>query len=790
MPIVYLRDGKRRGYFPIEFFFQAFSKTRETDFNQEVLKFNDEMSSTHKLQHLQKIKEKVDGIKRQSAPYLEDLLRELRLDRVDREPLELSATVLEQPKITFDNKENTPFDGSWDLRDVRFSKPAFLSSFGILDFTSDGRAASNILDLIQTLGRHGVKMPQNVDIEDAVRNVTVLVNSSRPEEIYQKFTEARDLAQQYFLTKNQGILRFGGFMSQVLNGDTGEIADGIFHPMDDIGKDFSVILRQDLLMETHIIEYQGNEQPARINAVVDNGDYVDLFKLRYNPGNRGYERQEEDSERWNSCRFDDRYVFRTQDNWDSKAFDEKQVDIKRACVVVDLKKIDCPSIIFVRLRDNSSEVYNFIKLLSNNIVGTQSQCFLAQKYKPGQYASNVAIKVNAKLSSKTTGAKAWSVSLGNMQNSWLQETPTMIMGLSLARAAGQDQRTVVAGSVCLDANEYPGIQMAQAVRVQKAAGIIERSSLEHITKSLAMQYYLHNTTRDSNGNNYNIFPNRVLVYRNGSSEETFGELMESEVLVIRQAFYDLIQKLQPRGWTSSIGNDKPSHLNTPIITYIVAVSQHNIRVVPAVEAFKKGGRQIMNVPSGTCVNHTITDYLDGERSALPKEAVEGGANVFEPSDYDGFDFLLTSQGGLKGTSKPIFYRTIYNENYVWKPEKEDSSRVTQLTKQKLQQITYSMTFQYGTATKAVRMVPVIKYSVRLASTFVSYLPYITGRHGLSALEEFQLREDVQEDKSTFGYRKLSNTSDECIKTETMEYFSPFSADLCEPKTPFHPHMMA
>jgi hypothetical protein len=59
-----------------------------------------------------------------------------------------------------------------------------------------------------------------------------------------------------------------------------------------------------------------------------------------------------------------------------------------------------------------------------------------------------------------------------------------------------------------------------------------------------------------------------------------------------------------------------------------------------------------------------------------------------------------------------------NENFVWK--KTEAS--TQLTKEALQQITYAMSFQYGTATKAVRMVPVIKYSFRLGNLVAAYLP--------------------------------------------------------------------
>ena len=80
---------------------------------------------------------------------------------------------------------------------------------------------------------------------------------------------------------------------------------------------------------------------------------------------------------------------------------------------------------------------------------------------------------------------------------------------------------------------------------------------------------------------------------------------------------------------------------------------------------------------------------------------------------------------LTGTSKPVYYRVLLNENAVWKP----CSGTSPLTKDILQLITYHMTFQYGTATKAVRSVPVVYYSSRLANMGMGYINYLRGRRG-------------------------------------------------------------
>jgi hypothetical protein len=102
-----------------------------------------------------------------------------------------------------------------------------------------------------------------------------------------------------------------------------------------------------------------------------------------------------------------------------------------------------------------------------------------------------------------------------------------------------------------------------------------------------------------------------------------------------------------------------------------------------------------NVWSGTVLDNSITQLgtkmaglsIDEEakRNFLSdhKDKMQPFADVDDLSD----DFLLTAQGGLKGTSKPIFYRVRLNENKVWGPK-----GATPLTKDNLKGFTYQMSF--------------------------------------------------------------------------------------------------
>jgi len=97
-------------------------------------------------------------------------------------------------------------------------------------------------------------------------------------------------------------------------------------------------------------------------------------------------------------------------------------------------------------------------------------------------------------------------------------------------------------------------------------------------------------------------------------------------------------------------------------------------------------------------------------------------------------------------------------------------------------MTYEMSFQYGTASKAVRMVPVVKYSVRLGNLATSYLPceccnsklswdfIVVNSHlppllpdllqgGLSQGGGLQLEEYTQPDgKVSFGFKEVRGCS--------------------------------
>ncbi len=172
------------------------------------------------------------------------------------------------------------------------------------------------------------------------------------------------------------------------------------------------------------------------------------------------------------------------------------------------------SIIFIILPDESAEVYGVPKLLAHFKFGIPSQCIISSKYS-GQrndknkdlYCANVAIKVNAKLSSVVNAGQVWDTYYPNDNGidqqgiPWVRDVPTFVMGISTSNTLGQNAVSIISASACLDQS---CMRMAQDVKVQNKTELINGSILEDITRNLLVQYYYHNDCQ---------IPERMVIFR-------------------------------------------------------------------------------------------------------------------------------------------------------------------------------------------------------------------------------------------------------------------------------------
>ena len=222
------------------------------------------------------------------------------------------------------------------------------------------------------------------------------------------------------------------------------------------------------------------------------------------------------------------------------------------------------------------------------------------------------------------------------------------------------------------------------------------------------------------------------MYRDGGSDGNFDEIIELEVGGIRKALFEWNRdKIADFTCINAAKCNQQGcvHCTSPI-TFVVAQNDHGTRIVPDVV---DGGNLKRNVPPGTVIDSLITSFRNGMRLSTDPVVPVPGRTFKNTVDYDiveedgGFDFFLVAQGGRIGTSRPVYYRVLLNENAVNKPvlyvkqeglqqqhEQQVRQQATKLTRDKLKILTYTMSFLYGTASCAPRKIPLLRYSEKLA----------------------------------------------------------------------------
>ena len=119
-----------------------------------------------------------------------------------------------------------------------------------------------------------------------------------------------------------------------------------------------------------------------------------------------------------------------------------------------------------------------------------------------------------KLSNAVNRACAWETSftinstLGTLNEGipWINENPTMVIGVGCSSGMGQESVSVVCGSATPDVN---CIYIVQEMKTQNKNELFDHSILKDIIKALAFQFYHYNSGK---------WPGRLLFYQDGLSE--------------------------------------------------------------------------------------------------------------------------------------------------------------------------------------------------------------------------------------------------------------------------------
>eukprot|EP00934_Nitzschia_sp_Nitz4_P008004 Nitzschia sp. Nitz4//scaffold142_size57810//28581//32540//NITZ4_006496-RA/size57810-augustus-gene-0.23-mRNA-1//1//CDS//3329536391//7994//frame0 len=640
MPII----GIKRGYYPVEFFFQEFSRSPGNDPSrvQKVLKYHDEYAGLNRINHVKDLARLASSAGGEQNS-LQSLLNDFNL-KLQLEPLVVKARRLPAPELKFacNDTESSAYDGSWNLQNKAFYSPADLTSYAVVDFTSGGRPSVRdvVGALFRAMQRHGMRILNNG--ERHLDSLIIRADPRRNDQILDALQEAKRRAQSIF---TQSF-----FYTQVLR------LDGIVESCwvgREKGSLFAIPL-SDRDIITHRIKNRasGSWADAKIAFIDPNGNFVAPADVPCDAGPTEFG-----------------FIIPEYGPVPMSEISETEIN---PILVLEPFQIECPAQIIVYLPENTTQLYDMVKTISDLSLDVNTQCIVqataGRQKRLEQYCSNLALKLNSKLYNKDNRAKAWSL---GRNAAWTEEKPTMVIGYAFSHGRiGGNAATSVGGCTCLSSNMSIG-QTVKFFRSDLRAEGVPESVLKGLVNELLLSYRKHVGTD----------PQRVLVFREGGSSGSFDHVRNVELQWIRECFGQVP------------------------FTLVVSNEDHNVRIVP--DSFQNSVRG--NVPSGTFIDDGFGDSIEQGES--------------------GFEILITPQGGLKGTSKPMMYQCIVNEN-------------KDLTKQLLSKVIYDMSFQYGTATKSPRKVPVLLYSDKIANRAMKYGGTLASV--LQYGEQYEISEDSRE----------------------------------------------
>ncbi|CAI5522628.1 unnamed protein product, partial [Closterium sp. Naga37s-1] len=302
-------------------------------------------------------------------------------------------------------------------------------------------------------------------------------------------------------------------------------------------------------------------------------------------------------------------------------------------VIERLKQFKPAFVLWILEVRKTSPLYAPIKKLCDTVIGVPTQCIVQPPGKGfnDQYLTNVALKMNMKMRGVN-----W-VLTDTIRRSMrpLNEMPTMVFGLDVSHGApGSHAPSVAAVVASMDPNasKYAVRRRAQHRRQETILGLFDAES-----DTGGMLCELMNDF----GNANKMGPKRIIVFRDGISETQFPTVGATELQAFRKAF-------ELTGKKVGVPNFRPA------ITYIVAQKRNNARFLPS-----QGDR---NVQPGTIVDKDVTHPFF-------------------------FDFYMVSHKGLLGTSRPVHYHVLHDENGF--------------TADEIQHLTHSLCYSYGRCTRAV-----------------------------------------------------------------------------------------
>ncbi|EAU83532.1 QDE2 protein [Coprinopsis cinerea okayama7 len=304
-----------------------------------------------------------------------------------------------------------------------------------------------------------------------------------------------------------------------------------------------------------------------------------------------------------------------------------------------------PSFMLVLLEQKEKYIYPGIKRIGDVELGLLTLHMQLPRVfgdslggtKRDQYLSNVALKVNTKLGGVNH-------MLEDSAMAWLRKKKTMMVGIDVTHPSPLSKEGTPSIAAVVASVDDNFVQFPASLRIQTS----KKEMLDELSDMFVERLLLYEKKN-------RCLPERIFVYRDGVSEGQFDQVLERELVQIREACKKLSTKERKVQY-------KPS------ITIIICGKRHRA------EFFS-----------------TNSQYADRNGNTRPGTVVDRGiTGVFD------FDFYLQAHAGIQGSVKATHYTVVHDEN--------------SLTADDIQQGTHHASYLYARATKAVSLIPAAYYA--------------------------------------------------------------------------------
>lgn len=309
------------------------------------------------------------------------------------------------------------------------------------------------------------------------------------------------------------------------------------------------------------------------------------------------------------------------------------------------------SLLLVILPIANTPLYNHIKRVGDISVGIHTICVVGSKFakKSPQYFANVALKFNLKLGGVNQLVDKARLGV-------IEEDKTMVVGIDVTHPSpGSSPNAPSVASMVASVDKWLG-QWPADIRIQESRTEMVRD-LDSMLKSRLQLWKTQGK--------HAAFPENVLVYRDGVSEGDYKNVLETELPRLRKACADLYPPPDTKK-------------GLPKLTIVVVGKRHHTRFYP-------------------------TNVSDADKSSNPKNGTVVDRGITETRNWD---FFLQAHTALQGTARPAHYYVVLDEIF----RKGKIPQPARNAADVLEEITHSMCYLFGRATKAVSVCPPAYYA--------------------------------------------------------------------------------